>query len=228
MRTALVTGANRGIGLEICRQLAGNGLRVVLTARDAQLGRAAANELKQEGTDVRFQHLDLAEPKSIENCADALSSDGVEIDVLVNNGAVMVGGRILTSDLAELEQTMVINAYGTVVTCKAFVPHMIRRKYGRVVNVSSGSGSFDEKLHGPPAYSISKATLNAITMKLAEEVPDFVKINALCPGWVHTRMGGNSAPLSPEQGAETVVWLATLPDDGPSGGFFRERTPIPW
>ena len=120
-----------------------------------------------------------------------------------------------------------MNRIGSIRTCQAFVPGMLERGYGRVVNVSSGGGSFGEGI-GPMAYGASKAALNALTVKIAEAVRGDVKANAMCPGWVRTDMGGSGAPRSPEQAADTLVWLATLPPDGPNGGFFRDRHPIPW
>jgi NAD(P)-dependent dehydrogenase (short-subunit alcohol dehydrogenase family) len=227
-RTALVTGANRGIGLEVCRQLAAQGLHVVMTARDAALGEAAAATLKGGGAQVRFEPLDVADGAAALDLARRLAGDGVRVDVLVNNAGVYPPGRVLDTPPAVMAEALDVNYWGAFHCCRAFVPGMVAAGYGRVVNVSSGAGSFDDGIPGPAAYGVSKAALNALTLKLALEVPDGVKVNAVCPGWVRTRMGGEGAPRDVARGAEGVVWAATLPADGPSGGFFRDRRSIPW
>ncbi len=227
-RTALVTGANQGIGYEVCRQLGSQGLRIVLTARDPKAGRVAAERLAADGLNVRFELLDVSSEESVAACADRLRRDGEHIDILVNNAAIHHPGGILEMAREALQQTMDTNFFGAVWTCQAFIPSMQLAGYGRVVNVSSNSGAFSGRLSGPTAYSISKAALNAMTVKLAAEVRGDVKVNAADPGWVRTRMGGSGAPRSAEQAADTIVWLATLPADGPSGGFFRDRKRVPW
>ncbi len=226
-RTALVTGGNRGIGFEACRQLAGAGLRVVLTARDPGKGEEAAKALRDEGLPVSFEQIDVADGGSVEACAQRLSDAGTGIDVLVNNAGVYPTEGVFSVEEETFRRALDINTLGPFRTCRTFVPEMVRRGYGRVVNVSSGGGSFGEGI-GPVAYGASKAALNALTVKVAEAVRGDVKANAMCPGWVRTDMGGAGAPRSPEQAAETLVWLATLPADGPNGGFFRDRRPIPW
>ena len=227
-RLALVTGANRGLGLEVCRQLAMKGLRVVLTARDPRAGEGAAARLSREGLDVRFDTLDVAEPRSIDRCADRLEAAGEPIGVLVNNAGIYPSGRVLTAPPAAFRDAFETHLFGPLHLCRRFVPAMIRAGYGRVVNVSSGYGAFAEGLEGPAAYSVSKAALNALTLKLATEVRGDVKVNAVCPGWVRTRMGGPSAELSVAEGADTIVWLATLPRRGPNGGLFRKRRKVRW
>ena len=226
-RTALVTGGNRGIGFEACRQLARTGLRVVLTARDAVRGEEAAQALRDEGLEVLFEGLDVTDGGSVEACVRRLSEAGTDIDVLVNNAGVYPTEGVFQVDEVTFRGALEINTLGPFRTCRAFVPAMVRRGYGRVVNVSSGGGSFGEGI-GPVAYGASKAALNALTVKVAEAARGDVKANAMCPGWVRTDMGGAGAPRSPEQAADTLVWLATLPPDGPNGGFFRDRRPIPW
>jgi NAD(P)-dependent dehydrogenase (short-subunit alcohol dehydrogenase family) len=226
-RTALVTGGNRGIGFEACRQLARAGLRVVLTARDVVKGEEAAQALRDEGLEVLFEQLDVTDGGSVEACARRLPEAGTDIDVLVNNAGVYPTEGIFQVDEETFRGALEINTLGPFRTCRAFVPAMVRRGYGRVVNVSSGGGSFGEGI-GPVAYGASKAALNALTVKVAEAARGDVKANAMCPGWVRTDMGGAGAPRSPEQAADTLVWLATLPPDGPNGGFFRDRRPIPW
>ena len=226
MRTALVTGGNRGIGVEVCRELAAQGMRVVLTARDANAGESEAATLREGGKDVLFSEMDVSIDRSVAACAGRLEKDGVTIDVLVNNAAIYPPERLLDPSADVLRRTMEINFFGAERTCRAFVPGMLARGYGRIVNVSSGSGAFSEGLPGPPAYSVSKAALNAFTVKLAGELSGDVKANAVCPGWVRTRMGGKNAARSVEKGADTIVWLATLPARGPNGGFFRDRKRI--
>jgi NAD(P)-dependent dehydrogenase (short-subunit alcohol dehydrogenase family) len=225
-RTALVTGGNRGIGFEACRQLARTGLRVVLTARDAVRGEEAAQALRDEGLEVLFEGLDVTDGGSVEACVRRLSEAGTDIDVLVNNAGVYPMEGVFQVDEVTFRGALEINTLGPFRTCRAFVPAMVRRGYGRVVNVSSG-GSFGEGI-GPVAYGAAKAALNALTVKVAEAARGDVKANAMCPGWVRTDMGGAGAPRNPEQAADTLVWLATLPPDGPSGGFFWDRRPIPW
>jgi NAD(P)-dependent dehydrogenase (short-subunit alcohol dehydrogenase family) len=226
-RTALVTGGNRGIGLEACRQLARAGLRVVLTARDVGRGEDAAKALRNEGLNVHFEQLDVTDGGSVEACARRLSDAGTDVDVLVNNAGVYPTEGVFQVSEETFRRALEINTLGPFRTCRAFVPAMVRRGYGRVVNVSSGGGSFGEGI-GPVAYGASKAALNALTVKVAEAARGDVKANAMCPGWVRTDMGGAGAPRSPEQAVDTLLWLATLPSDGPNGGFFRDRRPIPW
>lgn len=216
--TALVTGANRGIGRAIAAGLKARGCAVTLSARDEVAGRAAAAALG-----VGFVRIDLQDPDSY---FDAVTQAG-GFDILVNNAGVLNEVSLLSprSDFAEAMEVMV-NAPLDLIRLN--VPHWRRRGWGRVVNVSSGWGAHAEGLEGPGAYGVAKAALNALTRALVRDLPAGVKINACCPGWVNTRMGGAEAPLTPEEGADTPVWLALLPDDGPTGGFFRERQPIPW
>jgi NAD(P)-dependent dehydrogenase (short-subunit alcohol dehydrogenase family) len=230
MPTALITGGNRGIGLETCRALAAQGLSVVLTARDRRLGEQAAAELEVSETQaIRFELLDVTDEAAVLDCAHRLEDAGVQIDVLVNNAGVYPEGKLLEPDgRVAMEDALLANFWGAFWCCQEFVPAMVERGYGRVVNVTSGYGSFGEGLEGPAAYCVSKAALNALTVKLAREVQGDVKVNAVCPGWVRTRMGGAGADIAPEDATGTIVWLATLPADGPNGGFFRDRQPVPW
>jgi NAD(P)-dependent dehydrogenase (short-subunit alcohol dehydrogenase family) len=229
-KIALVTGANRGIGREVCRQLAGLGLRVILTARDPEQGEAAARLMQRNGLDVAFCPLDVTDPAAVDAAQGFVERQYGRLDVLVNNAAIYPDEDFSIFDvpLITVGQTMQINFYGPLLLCRAFAPGMRRRNYGRIVNVSSESGQLSTMGASTPSYAISKAALNALTRIVAAEVRGNVKVNAVCPGWVRTDMGGPAAPRSVEQGAEGIVWLATLPDDGPSGGFFRDRHPIPW
>jgi NAD(P)-dependent dehydrogenase (short-subunit alcohol dehydrogenase family) len=232
-RVAVVTGANRGIGLEICRQLAkSGGLRVVLTARDAARGEAAARELRAEGLDIDFHVLDVTDGQSVQTLARWLEAGCKRCDVLVNNAGVMIdprGSRVLDSELETYRDTLEVNFFGPLRLVQAIVPLMKKAGYGRIVNVSSGQGQLADMGVGTPAYRVSKTALNALTRTLAAELrASGILVNSMCPGWVKTRMGGSSAPRTVAQGADTAVWLATLPDRGASGGFFRDRKPIPW
>ena len=220
-RTALVTGGNRGIGLEVCRQLAAAGQHVVLTARDPARAAAAAQRLG-----VRAEQLDVTDPDSVTACAQRLDAAGVAVDVLVNNAGVYPGTPVLLAREAELTEAFQINALGVWRTCRAFVPPMRDRGWGRVVAVSTASAQMGGS--PPAAAAWSKTALNALTRIVAAEAGPRVLVNAADPGWVATRLGGSDAPTSLAEGADTVVWLATLPDDGPTGDFWHRRQRIPW
>lgn len=227
-RTALVTGGNRGIGLAVCRALAERGLHVIVATRDAAAGEETAQTLRAGGFSAEAVQVDVADPESIARCVASVKKARVHVDVLVNNAGIYPQGPIRSASLRDVRETMETHYFGALALIQAFLPAMERKGYGRIVNVSSGSGSFGEGLEGPGAYCISKAAMNALTHKLAEEVTGDVKVNTLCPGWVRTRMGGRAADRSPEEGADTIVWLATLPKSGPNGGYFRDRKRIPW
>ena len=236
MRTALVTGAAAGIGLATCEMLARLGLRVIVTARTRERAVAAGTGLIESGAApdrVYAEVLDVADPAGARICGRSLAEAGLAVDVLVNNAALIPDKTraeqgVLDSPVADWRAIMEANFFGALWACREFVPGMVERGYGRVVNVSSDYGSIGLGLEGPAPYSVSKAALNALTIKLAREVRGDVKVNALNPGWVRSNMGGPTATKSLEEGADTVVWLATLPADGPSGGFFQDRAPIPW
>jgi NAD(P)-dependent dehydrogenase (short-subunit alcohol dehydrogenase family) len=234
-RTALVSGANRGIGFEIVRQLARLGILAVIGARDAREGLAAAETLKPEGIDIPVVALDVNEEGSAARAVGEVKRIYGRLDILVNNAAILIdapGGFKaslfdLTSDT--LRRTMETNLLGPVRLIQAAAPLMREQAYGRIVNISSGAGQLSDMGSGYPAYRMSKTALNALTRIAASELGGGdIKVNAMCPGWVRTEMGGPDADRSPEEGADTAVWLATLPDTGPTGGFFRDRKPIAW
>jgi NAD(P)-dependent dehydrogenase (short-subunit alcohol dehydrogenase family) len=223
-----VTGANRGIGLATTRQLAELGYSVFLGSRDLKEGEEAAANLRRSSLDVTAIQLDLAVAASMEAAIDAIYTSDRSIDVLVNNAGVIHEEPVLSLTDGEIADSLAVYLTGPINLLRAIVPSMVERGYGRIVNISSGWGSFAEGLGGPGFYGITKAALNALTVRLAKELPDTIKVNAMCPGWVRTRMGGQAATKTPDEGAETAVWLATLPNDGPTGGFFRDQKQIAW
>lgn len=227
-RVAVVTGGNRGIGLEVCRQLADHGLRVVLGSRDASRGEEAAHRIDPSGERVTARALDVTSDASVRDFAAWLAATHGGADVLVNNAAVLVETPVLEASVDEYRRSMETNVYGALRLCQALVPAMRRRGYGRVVNVSSGAGQLARMGGYAPPYSLSKAALNALTRQVADAAGPRVLVNAVDPGWVRTDMGGPGAPRPVSQGAETIVWCATLPDDGPTAGFFHDRRPMPW
>ncbi|OJH37159.1 SDR family oxidoreductase [Cystobacter ferrugineus] len=256
---ALVTGGNRGLGFEVCRQLGQRGLRVLLSARDIAEGARATAALREEGLDVTFEPLDVTSPESIAQLADRLGRQELRLAALVNNAGIALEG--FNADV--VERTLAVNFTGALRVTEHLLPLM--REHGRIVMVSSGmgvlegltpalrqridpptskdalvawvdefardvrAGQYEQKGWPGSAYRVSKLGLNALTRLLAEELrPRRVLINAVCPGWVRTRMGGPRALRDVEQGADTLVWAALLPPDGPTGGFFRDRQPVAW
>ena len=246
-KVALVTGGNRGIGFATCRALARLGMRVLLTARDeAELRRAQA-QLAGEGLEVDTIELDVTDPRMTdhtrgENIDGSFIGDWVRrkygrLDVLVNNAGVVPdqaghgegSDTILATPKSAFEQGMATHFYGPLALCRSFVPMMRAQNYGRIVNVSTGMARLTDMNSGWPAYRVSKVAINTLTKILSEELKGTnVLVNSASPGWVKTRMGGEGANLTPEQGADTIVWLATLPDGGPSGGFFADRKQTAW
>lgn len=237
---AVVTGANRGIGFETARQLAKRDIRVIVTSRNASRGEAAMEKLLTEGLDVVFQALDVGSESSVADLGALIHSRFGRVDILVNNAGVYLdshgteeaGGAnasVFNASLETLTTTLKTNLYGPLLLAQELVPLMKQQHYGRIVNLSSGMGQLSEMEGKSPAYRISKTALNALTRILAAETHGFnILVNSICPGWVRTDMGGPNAERSVEQGAAGVVWAATLPDDGPTGGFFRDNQPIPW
>ncbi len=230
-KIALVTGANRGIGFEICRQLADKEFEVLLTARDQTEGEKALNELMKKSKSIRFHVLDVSDSNSRENISEFVEKEYGRLDVLINNAGILIdsGTSAANIPLQTIRDTFEINFLGPLALCQLFLPLMQHNDYGRIVNVSSGMGAMNEMGAGNTAYRISKTTLNALTIILSKEnnSPNIL-INAMCPGWVRTRMGGNGAPRSVVDGAKTAVWLSMLPKNGPTGKFFRDNREIKW
>ena len=229
-KIALVTGANRGIGFETCRQLSQLGLTVVLTSRDTVKGEVATKQLKDKGLDVVFHRLDVSAKNDIEYAFDRINQQYGQLDVLVNNAAILYDTfqSAVNADLEVVGKALTTNLYGPWLLCQAFIPLMKGSGYGRIVNVSSGAGSLHYMGGGTPAYGISKVALNTLTRKLASELSGTgILVNSVDPGWVATDMGGRGGrPV--REGAKGIVWAATLPDNGPSGGFFYDGKPEPW
>lgn len=230
-RVALVTGANRGIGFEICSQLGRAGYAVVLTARDPERGARAVELLRRDGVEAHFHPLDVTDSAAARQAAAFVAGELGRLDALVNNAAVSLDPEdaLETVDLDVMRRTLEANFVGVLACCQAFLPMMRQQEYGRIVNVSSGRGSFSKLAAGGPCYRISKTALNALTVILADELKETnILVNAMTPGWVRTRLGGVKAPRSTSEGAEAAVWLAMLPDDGPRGRFFKDREEFPW
>jgi NAD(P)-dependent dehydrogenase (short-subunit alcohol dehydrogenase family) len=230
-RIALVSGANRGIGLETCKELAQLGMQVILTSRDPDQGQAALDKITDMDSKISYHQLDITDKESIDRIQNHVKEEFGRLDVLVNNAGIYLDQGMSVFDLSEdeLQKTLDVNLFGAFRLSQAFIPMMQSQKYGRVINVSSGMGSLEDMGGMNAAYKISKTALNALTRVLAGELSNTnIKVNAMCPGWVRTRMGGSVAPRSLEQGVDTIIWLATLQEDGPSGGYFRDRKPIPW
>lgn len=238
-RIALITGANKGIGLAIARQLGKQGAAVLIGARDKRRGRVAAEQLKGEGIDAHVLLLDVTHAPSIERARQFIEQEYGRLDILVNNAGVIHGASIPPSEmpLETIREVFETNFFGVIAVTEALLPLVRRSEAGRIVNLSSSLGSLT--LHSDPArplgefkvlgYNTSKTALNAFTVHLADELRETpIKVNAACPGWIKTDMGGAEAPGTPEEGADTPVWLATLPADGPTGGFFNSRKPVPW
>ena len=238
-KVALVTGANKGIGFEIARQLAQLDITVLMGARGQDRGISACEHLRSSGLDVHFIPVDVTRVISLEAAIGKIRDDFRRLDILVNNAGIQIDTQsgILDLDPVIFQNTLETNVFGPLLLAQAAIPIMKANGYGRIVNMASTLGSLTE-IASPdsphhavlsPAYRLSKTLLNGITVLLAKELRGSnILVNSVCPGWVRTDMGGDEAPLTPEQGADTPVWLATLTDDGPTGGFFRERQPIPW
>jgi NAD(P)-dependent dehydrogenase (short-subunit alcohol dehydrogenase family) len=238
-RVALVTGANKGIGFEVARQLRREGFHVFLGARDEQTGKAAADKLNKEaGSDLVTRHMspvtclliDISKPQSIQRAATEFGKQSDRLDALINNAGIALDDdkEILTPTPETFETTLRTNTLGALLVSQAFVPFLKKSGAPRIVNVSSTGGQLDGGADGwSPAYCISKTALNGVTSQLAAALPNFA-VNSVCPGWVRTDMGGSNATRSVAEGASGVVWLAVDAPQNQSGKFFKDRKVIPW
>ena len=225
---ALVSGGNRGIGLEIVRQLAGRGITTILGSRDEEKGLAAAEELSGN---VVVHQLDVSDEKSVGRLASFVEEEFGRLEILVNNAAISNdnGQRGVDADLDRVRAALEANLLGAWRLCEVAIPLMRRHGYGRIVNISTGLAALEDMGGGSPGYRVSKTGLNALTRILASELRGSgILVNSVEPGWVQTDMGGFRAPRPVEEGAEGAVWAATLSNNGPTGGFFRDRRPVPW
>jgi len=234
-----VTGANKGIGFEVARQLARKGFRVFLGARNREAGRAAAEKLRREGEKERNNEghdvvtvlqIDVADAESVERAAEEFSRHSDRLDTLVNNAGILLDGDkdVLTATPEIFETTLRTNTLGALLVAQAFVPFLKKSDAPRIVNVSSGGGQLADGADGwAPAYCISKTALNGVTVQLVAALPKFA-INSVCPGWVRTDMGGTNATRSVAEGASGIVWLAADAPQSETGKFWRDRKIIPW
>ena len=230
MKTALVTGANKGIGHEVARQLAVKGFHVFVGARNPDAGRKAADEIVKDGGKATLLEIDVSDNASVAAAAREFSRIADHLDVLVNNAGIIVDGddAILEISDEQLRNTLETNTLGAVRLTRAFAPLLAKSKAPRVINVSSGGGQLTGGADGwAPAYCISKTALNGVTSQLATALPKFA-VNSVCPGWVRTDMGGRNATRSVEEGADTIVWLASEAPQKLTGKFLHDRKEIPW
>ncbi|MBC7542637.1 MAG: SDR family NAD(P)-dependent oxidoreductase, partial [Candidatus Sericytochromatia bacterium] len=204
------------------------GLRVIVGSRHAADGEAVAGRLRTAGHQAQGIEIDVARPESVAAAIETLHQLGTHVDVLINNAGVYPHGTVLDTPMDVMGDAYEIHVFSPMALIRACVPAMIAAGYGRVVNVSSGLGQMSDGLGGAAPYSMTKAALNALTLQTANETKGNIKVNAVCPGWVQTRMGGEGAPRSVDQGAASVIWAAVLPDDGPTGGFYRDGQQIAW
>jgi NAD(P)-dependent dehydrogenase (short-subunit alcohol dehydrogenase family) len=229
LKTALVTGANKGIGFEVARQLARQSFHVFVGARNVEAGRAAVEKLGANGT-VTFLEIDVSDAESIRRAAKEFSAHADRLDVLVNNAGILLDDdkAALTITPEVFEATLRTNTLGPWLVAQAFIPLLKKSDAPRIVNVSSGGGQLEDGADGwAPGYCVSKTALNGVTVQLAAALPKF-SINSVCPGWVRTEMGGENATRSVAEGASGIVWLAAEASQDLTGKFFRDRKVIPW
>jgi NAD(P)-dependent dehydrogenase (short-subunit alcohol dehydrogenase family) len=224
--TVLVTGANRGIGFATAKLLAEEyGMRVLMGVRDIHKGEKAQDQI--QGETVLYQ-MNLDNPEILETQLKKILSSENKIDVLINNAGILRQGTLENCNEHDFQETVQVNFLAPYTIIKSILPVMRKNNFGRIVNISSGWGAFSEGLDGPGSYSVTKAALNALTLSFSHSLPESIKINSICPGWVKTDMGGSNAPLLPEEAAKSVAYYATLSPEGPSGGFFRGQIRLDW
>ena len=231
-KIAAVTGANRGIGFEIVREMSKiKGMTLILTSRDKGNGLTAVTNLKNEGSVVDYCQLDVTDINSIKHFYHYILKQYGKLDILINNAGISLdkAARGTKIDIKTVRETMETDFYGPLYLCQTFIPLMEKNNYGRIINISSGLGQLNNMNAGYLSYRVSKTSINVLTRVFAAESRSKnILINSMSPGWVKSDMGGMNAPRSLEQGADTAIWLATLPDNGPTGKFFEDRKEIPW
>ncbi|HHP7242233.1 MAG TPA: SDR family oxidoreductase [Cyclobacteriaceae bacterium] len=229
-KIVVVTGGNRGIGFEICKQLHALDFQVVLTSRDLKKGEEAAKSLSKKNNKVMYMNLDVSDVESITTFSNHMKELYGHVDVLVNNAGIFIDreAQLITVKLNKIKETLETNTYGPVLLIQQLLPLLTLSKDARIINMSSGLGAISEMAGGYPGYRLSKVALNAATLMMASELRNTtVKVNAMCPGWVKSDMGGPGASRSLVEGADTAVWLATA-SGIPNGKFFRDRKEIDW
>lgn len=234
-KIALITGANRGLGFGTSKALAQKGYTVIMAGRDLKKVEAAAAPLQKEKLDIITEELDVSKESSINACAERVLKKFGHIDVLVNNAGVFldeydaVEGSVFKTPSSLVREAWETNTIAPMLLMQKFIPGMVKNKFGRVVNISSGMGQLSEMNGGFTSYRLSKTALNALTRIFSDETEGTgVLVNSVCPGWVKTDMGGEGAERTIDEGIKGILWAATLPENGPSGGFFRDGEKIEW